>query len=366
MSDVSVTHSNPFAGVPKFDTGRLDEISPDLLMQAGIFSKTDRADAIFSGSAMFARQLEYIYTETFDVEYPENKARRLIPVDNRVPNGADYFTYRQFNRGGDKARIVHSFTDDAPMADVNGAEFSQRLFSIASSYGFNIQEMRAAAMAGVPLEAMKASAAKIMIDTKIEDLAAVGSIEVMQPGGTQQAYGLYNAPNVNATTQVSTGTWPAQYAADSSLGKVTSITAMQLDLSTLRQKIFNQTLGEHGQVGTLTCLFSTSLAVFLQSTPRNVQYDATGQTLWEYLQKSCGFKEFDFWNRGDTAGAGSAGRIVAYEKNPRALSLIMSQEFEQFAPQFRNMGIIVPCHARTGCVEVRYPLWMSYLDGPSA
>ena len=373
MSDLSVTQTNPYAGVPKLDTRMLGRHAARLLDQFGLLrGDGSREDAGFT--ATFARELEYRYTELFNFEYPQFKARSLVPVDNRVPSGADYFTYRSYDKVGNLARVVHNYSDDSPTADVKGHEFPQRIFSLSSSYQYSIQDMRASAMAGVPLEALKAENAREMIERKLEDLAAFGTTEVnvnAYGAATQAAYGLLNAPNVNATTQVSSGTWQAQYLADTSTGRTTSIGAIQSDIAAMRGTIYTQTKGDHGNAGQCDLVVPTSVFVFLDSTPRSIQYDGTGQTLKEYLEKACGLKSIVQWNRSDGYANGVTGspieygQVTMYEKDPRCLSLIMSQEFEQFAPQPRNMSFVINCHARTGSVEVRYPLWMTKMTGVS-
>jgi hypothetical protein len=53
----------------------------------------DRFDSKFTSA--LERQLEFIKAQTYDIVYPELKARTLIPVDNSVDPGAETITYRQ-------------------------------------------------------------------------------------------------------------------------------------------------------------------------------------------------------------------------------------------------------------------------------
>jgi hypothetical protein len=55
--------------------------------------------------------------------------------------------------------------------------------------------------------------------------------------------------------------------------------------------------------------------------------------------------------------------VVAYLRNPEVLELEIPQDFEQFAPERRNLEFIVNCHARCGGVLVYQPLAMAYMDG---
>ncbi len=101
-------------------------------------------------TAAFTRQLEYIYTELYNVEYPLSKARQLIPVDGRVPSGADSFTYRTFDQYG-QADLIHNYANDFPEVEVAGKETKQLIKGIGAAYSYSIQDMRAAMMTGYPL-----------------------------------------------------------------------------------------------------------------------------------------------------------------------------------------------------------------------
>ena len=56
-------------------------------------------------SAFFARELERVKAQTYDVRYPNLRSRDFIPVDNSVGAGATEVTYRQFDRVGN-AKII--------------------------------------------------------------------------------------------------------------------------------------------------------------------------------------------------------------------------------------------------------------------
>ena len=68
------------------------------------------------------------------------------------------------------------------------------------------------------------------------------------------------------------------------------------------------------------------------------------------------------WQRCNTASATNGRRIVAYKRDPEVLELVIPQEFEQFPPQAKNLGFMIPTHARVGGVSVRYPLAIAYMD----
>lgn len=347
---------NPFANLMKFDSKDMPRAVGRILEQL-----QGRSDA--NETALFARQLEYIYSQTYDILYQDLKARKLIPVDTRVPTGADSFTYSQFDKLGE-AREVHNYAQDFPNADITGKQFKQSIVSLGASYQYSIQDMRAAAMAGLPLEARKAEAARYAMEIKLERMAAFGS-------ASTGMVGLTNAPSIQAVTKVSLNnagtnatTWAGLLADALSKGDITKAAQeIMKDVNALQRAIFDNTKGIHLPD---TMVLTTDEYSVLATTPRAPGF--TDDSLLDYvLEMSPWLSTIEYWPRLDGAAASSSnsvyGQIMMYQKDPKVLSLIISQEFEQFAPQPRNMSFVVPCHMRTGAVEVRYPKAVAYMLG---
>lgn len=334
-----------------------NDLSDNALKSLGL-----RQDA--TQTAMFARQLEYVYTQIYEIYYADLKARQLLPVDNRVPTGAEYFTYRMFEKNG-SFKPIHNYADDFPEADVKASEFQQRVVGFGGSYGYSIQDMRAAAMAGVPLETEKAKACRWAAETTLDDLAAFGDFnnKLLQPDGSTAFYGFAKAPNIlQATKQSPSGTWAAQIAS-AITGGTLAATAQAIvdDAVFMWQTGFNATYGRHTYN---TLVLPTGAYSAVSST--QVQPTFNSKTILQMIKDMLepnGLQEVAFWPRLDTAGSGSVGRAMLYEKKQETVSLIIPQEFEQFAPQLKGMKFVIPCHFRSGAVEVRYPKAVVYMDG---
>ena len=110
-------------------------------------------------SIFFERELEALKSRTYDLKYPELKARSLIPVSFEAGPGAESISYEQYSQVG-MAKLIANYADDLPRADVEAKKFNSPVKSLGASYGWNVQEVRAAAMAGKPLTSRKAAAAK--------------------------------------------------------------------------------------------------------------------------------------------------------------------------------------------------------------
>jgi len=296
-------------------------------------------------SAIFAKQLEHIYTEMYNVEYPELKARKLIPVDTRVPTGAETFTYRQFDKLGE-AKIIHNYAKDFPNVEIFGSEFTGKVKGLGASYQYNLQDLRAAAMAGLSLDSEKATVVREVMENLLEDIAATGDTNTNM-GGFVNASGIL-AGTLGVSAGSGDDTWPNKTPAE-----------ILADVNGAAKKIFDTTKGIHMPD---TLLLPTAAYSYITNTPFSPTY--TADSILTYLLKfSPWIKNVDFWNRLDGAGASSTDRMMVYKKDPRVAQLVISQDFEQFAPQVEGMAFVVPCHMRVGGVKVRYPKAICYVDG---
>lgn len=310
-----------------------------VLDHMGLLSGEDRKDA--GETAMFARQLEFIKAQTYDIKYLPLKARTFIPVDSSVPSGAESFTWRAFDWAG-FAKILANYADDLPKVDVIAAEVTQAIKSLGASYGYTIQDVRASQMSGAQLDVQRAKSARRAVENQIDALAAFGSTAAGLPG-------FLNAANVTVMNGAPlTGGW-------------TTATAAQIlaDLNTIANKVVTQTKDTHHPD---TMLFSVDRYLRISTTPFSA--NDSRSILQVFLQNTPWVRNVDQWSFLDLADAAGTGpRIVCYERNPENMQLVIPQEFEQFPPQPKNLAFNIPCHARIGGVSVRYPLSMVYADG---
>ena len=204
------------------------------------------------------------------------KARNLIPVDTEVPSGADFYTYRMYDVAT-KALMLHNYAKNSfPEADVFADEFRQAIKAIGSKYSYSVQDMRAAAMSGVPLESKKASSARYGVEKRLEQIGAYGDA----PTGL---FGVTNAPGVAAVAKVSpAGTWAEQIAASLAGGTLTqTVQAILEDINFMANQIFTNTLGIHKPT---TLVLPTSAYAILATTPRAPGF--TNDTILQFIMSS--------------------------------------------------------------------------------
>lgn len=292
-------------------------------------------------TASLSRDLEYVKSQTYDIVYPDLKARTLIPVSNEADPGAETIVYRQWDEFG-MAKIIANYADDLPLVDALAEEFVQRVHGLGSAYQYSVLDLRRSAKSGARLDQRRARAARTAIENAIEAIACTGSVK-------SGLYGIANNPNVPLIAPI-TGSWASatgeQIIAD--LNKlVSSIVILNKDTfapDTLLLDVVNYNLIAAKRISTTGDTATTVLKAFLESSP--------------YI------KTVVPWVRLGTANAaGTGARVIAYKKDPEVLSLEIPQEFEQLPPQPKNLSYHVPCHARTGGVIVYYPIAIAYMDG---
>ena len=108
-------------------------------------------DSTQEASIFFARELDYIKAQSYDVEYPQMTALSMFPISSEVPEGAETFTYYSYDKIG-LAKIINNYATDLPRTDVKGKPTTGYVKSIGDSYGYSVQEMRASRMTGKSLD----------------------------------------------------------------------------------------------------------------------------------------------------------------------------------------------------------------------
>ena len=124
----------------------------------------------------FQRQLEYIQAQSYDVLYPELKGRGLLALNTEGGEGINTITYRSYDKRGETAIIAGKATD-LPRGDISGKEYSINVKTLGNAFGYSRQELAAAKVTGMPLEARKAEATRKSYEEKVNQLIFFGNAE---------------------------------------------------------------------------------------------------------------------------------------------------------------------------------------------
>lgn len=306
-----------------------------------VIQNTGRFDA--NESVFFARQLEFVKSQTYDIKRVSLSALTLMPVSTTIPEGATTHTYRQYDTVG-MAKVIANYANDLPRADVTGKEFTNPIRSIGNAYGYNVQEVRSAMYAGINLNGKKALAATRAHQEKINQLAFSGDADHGLPG-------LLSNTNVPEVTLAADGTGSSKTFATKTADKIVR------DVNALINKVITQSKGIHrvNQVW-----LPVEQYALISTTQNSIASDTT---ILEFLQKNHPGVEFKQVVEMDGAGAGGADRMYAMENSMENWQLEIPMMIRQYAPQQMGLEFQVPVESRFAGVIIEYPLAFAFADG---
>ena len=306
-----------------------------------VIENSQRLDA--NESIFFAQELESVKARTYDIQYAELSAMGIIPVDGSAGSGAETIAYHQYDAVG-QAKIIANYSTDLPRVDLVGKKFTADVKSIGVSYGYSVQDIRAARMAGKPLEQRKASAARRANDQIVNDIAFNGDDE-------HGLVGLLTHPNIPTYTLPADGTGSstkfADKTADQVLRDLNGMVTKMLELTKNVERPDTLLIGHttHADISSRRVGDTqvTILAFFLANNP----YVKNVQVVPEFVG----------------AGTGGTDICMVYKKSPDKLTLEIPQPFEQFPVQSEKLEYIVNCHSRCAGVIIYYPLSLIKAEG---
>ena len=287
------------------------------------------------------RQLEFIRPQVFEVTYADIKYPTLLPVTSEAGPGAQTFTYRIMDSTGE-FKLIADAADDLPRADISQVEKSINIRSFGGSFGYTVQELRAAQMANIALEQRRASAVRRAYEEKVEAVAMFGEPSV-------NLAGFFN----NATVDI--------IAADRWFtGSTASGTAQDmLELLNYGVSAIINASKMKEQPDTILLAYEDYNKI---STTRNS--DSSDVTVLEYFLRTNPYiRNVEPVNQLDADNSVlNTNRMVVYKRDPEKVQLHIPQPLELFPPQQRGLEFIVPAHARVGGVALYYPKSVIYVQ----
>jgi hypothetical protein len=306
----------------KTDNMHYDEMDLRIIENNPQGLRNDAGETVF-----FARQLEYVRAKTYDVERPALSAWDLFPIDTSVPAGAKTITWRQWDAVG-SAKIISSYADDLPHVGIKALETTTPIRGIGNSYGYDVQEIRYAQLAQVPLDAKLAISARKANEQLVNKLAWAGDTVTGLPGFLSNA-------NIPAFVI------PADGTGSSKLFSTKTPDQIIRDLNSMANGVFTQTNGIHRPNEIWMPLAQYA---YISSTPRSTLSDTTILDFFlannPFIQRVVPVLELT------GAGTGGADMIIAAEN---------SAENYQHAPQPKNLYFEIPCESRFGGVTIERP-----------
>lgn len=283
------------------------------------------------------RQLEFIRPQVFEVQYADIKYPTVLPVTSEAGPGAQTFTYRIMDATGE-FRLIADAADDLPRADISQTEKSINIRSFGGSFGYTVQELRAAQMANIALEQRRAAAVRRAYEEKVESLAFFGESSV----------GLSGFFNNSTVDVVAADKWFSNCTAQEMLELLNYGVTAIINASKMKE-----------QPDTILMAWEDYNKV---STTRNS--DSSDVTVLEYFLRTNPYiRNVEPINELDADNSVlNTNRMVVYKRDPEKVQLHIPQPLELFPPQQRGLEFIVPAHARVGGVALYYPKSVIYVQ----
>jgi hypothetical protein len=305
-------------------------------------------------SVFFLTELEFVKSRSYDIQYGALLARRLFPVDSSASPGAETISYDTWDLLG-AAKIIHSYSNDIPNLEVSAIRTSRNIYSQAISFGYSIQDIRAAQYAGKPLNQRKADGCRRQMLSLENKIAFHGNDATKGVPGTDIP-GFINNPNVNAVTipdgaSVLT-TWVSKTPDE-----------IIADVCLMASTIRDVTLGIEAPQ---TLLLPELQYAQIACTPRSPTSDTT--ILSFILASNPWVSEiiptFELKDAAPvSAGYDSEDCMILYDRSPEKLTLEIPQDIEFMSPQESALYFTVPVHSRTAGVIIYYPKSISQGNG---
>ena len=285
------------------------------------------------------RQLEHIRPQVFETVYADIKYPTILPVTSEAGNAAQTFTYRIMDSTGD-FKLIADAADDLPRADISQTEKSIVIRSFGGSFGYTVQELRAAQMANIALEQRRAAAVRRAYEEKVEEVAMFGE-------SAANLAGFFN----NSTVDV--------LQADKWFTDSGTTSQEMLELLNYGVTGIVNSTNMKEQPDTILISYEDFRII---STQRNS--DSSDVTVLEYFLRTNPFiRNIEPILQLDKDKSSlQTNRMVVYRRDPEKVQLHLPQPLELFPPQQRGLEFIVPAHARVGGVALYFPKSVIYVQ----
>lgn len=328
-----------------YDSKDVKTLRGSSVVDAILASEGTRFDGAEDASVFFARELDYVKTKSYDVEYPEFTALNLFPITSEADPGAETVTYYTYDKTG-AAKVIQNYSTDLPRADVNGKPSYAQVKSLGDSYGYSAQEMRASRLAGKSLDTRKGESARFQIDNLNNIIAWRGDEEsglmgVLSEGQSIPLYAIGQGGESGKTK------W-TEKTADEILA----------DVNGMAKQVARVT--KNVERPDTLCL---PAEVYMDISTRRIPDTSTTVLAFikehsPYIKHIVSAAELDADSvETNPYAAAEDGQGVAFlfKNDERKLALENPMPFYQYPLQVKGLETIIPCEARTAGVIVYYP-----------
>ena len=328
-----------------YDSKDVKTLRGSSVVDAILASEGTRFDGAEDASVFFARELDYVKTKSYDVEYPEFTALNLFPITSEADPGAETVTYYTYDKTG-AAKVIQNYSTDLPRADVNGKPSYAQVKSLGDSYGYSAQEMRASRLAGKSLDTRKGESARFQIDNLNNIIAWRGDEEsglmgVLSEGQSIPLYAIGQGGESGKTK------WTEKTADEiladvngmaKQVARVTKTVERPDTLCVPAEVYMDISTRRIPDTSTTVLAFIKEHSPYIKHIVSAAELDADSVETNPYA-----------------AAEDGQGVAFLFKNDERKLALENPMPFYQYPLQVKGLETIIPCEARTAGVIVYYP-----------
>jgi len=288
---------------------------------------------VIQHNVFLKQQLNHVLDKAFQESFPALKARNFIPVNRGIPQAAETVSAKIWDQYG-RAEVMNAAADNFPSVSLGQREAFSSIKSLGCYFEYSLLDIRRSQMAGTELDSKLATAARQTIESKIDELAAIGDQQV----------GLYGLSNHGGITTHQLKPWFEGAKNKSSEDILKDINQL---VSGIAEDTNNAFLPD-------TLILPVKHFAYIAQTPYSGQSNVT---ILNYLLSNNPYiKNVDWWVH-------LKDRCLVYPRSPNALEMYIPLEFEMLPPQAQGMNIRIHCHARFGGVQIYTPKACAYGAG---
>lgn len=292
-------------------------------------------------AAFLEQELQSVEAQMYRVEYPDLRARSFIPLKSDVSEGAESFAYRVWDVFGTAVWLAN-YQNKLPTQAVRGEKIVGKVEGMGTAYSYSAQDLRAAAMANLPLDAELATSARESLERMVDDVACNGN-------SLRGFIGFANHPNVDVTNAT---------ASFSNSGSDPLV--ILADLLSLAKHVRSTTK----ELYTPDTLLLPTSAYDAIATRLLTPVGSTRETILSaFLANQSWIKNVASWPKLETASSSGGTLAICYKKDPKVLQLVIPMEPLQHEPQKDGFNYQVPIEMRFGGMIVRQPKAIYYMKG---
>ncbi len=351
---MSIDNATVFVNeAPKARPLFLDANDERIFKIANFLKETLRPNVNFNDSladnltGFFIRELSEIETRMYEVLYKKLTAMTLFPRGTAANIGAERLIFNVVDWRAEAKTIADFAVKDFPRVSILLKQLAVPIASEGNSFGYTIQDLRAAAMANRPLDQMLANAARKGVEQRLNKILWFGDSYTTRVG-------------VLTDPDVPIGAVPGDGSSGST--KFVDKTGQQIlrDLQDAVNGVGNATGNE---IEADNLVLPAIQYNYINSTPFAPQFQ--GKSILAFFKENKPGVTVSVAEELKNSSPLTPGEsvMIAFNKNIDYAASCIPIPFEMFPPQMEGLGYTVLCHARTAGMIIRQPLSINIKEG---